>query len=1061
MRNRTSLLSLAALCAASGLYAQSRPSLVTCSVSAGVPPVVRAEGVAELIGDLVIQCTGGTPTPKGQAIPSVTLELNLNTNITSRQLTESGVESLLLVDDPAANRQFPCTEAVCEGTGAAPLGAARGENRNVFQAFRTGASSVAWRGVPLDPPGSGIRTLRIRNVRVNASQIGTGSVALPTAVMALVRLTGSSVRLDASPVTVAHLARGGVFTVADAQGRVSNAPLPLPLRSDVNMPIGPWARLQLALIAREGFASSFKPRNAGTSGTAPTRIIAESEPVEDFNTETGFFNPQFPAANGLNSAGLADSGTRIAARFSGIPGGVRLFVTTTQMGASTAVARLLQGEGPAFADPTLVLSSRVPVTELPVMAGSAVAVWEVLSSSPANLDTLQFGVLTAWSASRVSPGKPTVVTSFAPTDGTGTSAIPRFLRSGAEAGLFVITSDVSGPAIATASPLPSAARGVPYKAAFSARGGQTPYEWVTPSGVPPAGLNLDSESGALTGVPANSGNFDLAVLVLDEAGAADMKSFALAISDPVPPPTIPGPPPPGRLRAPYSFTFTVQGGASPFRWSAGTAPPGLTFTPTTATLAGVPSATGEFDMPLTVEDSRGQRASQVFRIVIRPARVVLLRDPPPSGVVGQVYSYILRATDGELPYSWAISAPALPAGLTLDPSSGTIRGVPQSAGTSRFSVTVQDRAGDTDSAAFAILIDPRPPEPPEITPATPPSGTVGTPYAFTFGATGGVQPYRWSIASGALPAGLNLNPASGEMRGVPTAAGPARFVLRVTDSVDGSASRDVLIDIAPQPPDPPTIPGAPPPGRVRTPYSFTFTAERGAPPFRWSAGPTPPGLTFASATATLAGVPSATGEFDMPVTVEDSRGQRASQVFRIVIQQARVSLLRDPQPPAGVVGQAYSHTLRASDGEPPYAWAISAPALPEGLTLDPTSGTIRGVPQSAGTSRFSVTVQDRTGETDSAAFAIVIEPPAQRPPQILPGNPPAGVVGVEYVFLFQATEGVQPYAWSIAAGSLPAGVRLNPASGELRGVPTTAGPARFTLRVTDSVDGSASRDVVI
>jgi large repetitive protein len=184
---------------------------------------------------------------------------------------------------------------------------------------------------------------------------------------------------------------------------------------------------------------------------------------------------------------------------------------------------------------------------------------------------------------------------------------------------------------------------------------------------------------------------------------------------------------------------------------------------------------------------------------------------------------------------------------------------------------------------------------------------------------------------------------------------------------------------------------------------------------RWSAGATPPGLTFSPATATVAGVPTTIGEFDMPLTVEDSRGQRGSQVFRVVIQAARISLLRDPQPPAGVVGQAYSHTLRANDGEPPYAWAVSAPALPAGLTLDPSSGTIRGVPRVAGTSRFSVTVQDRAADTDSAAFAILIEPATLR---ITPATPPSGTVGTPYAFTFEATGGIQPYRWSIATDHL-------------------------------------------
>jgi hypothetical protein len=78
--------------------------------------------------------------------------------------------------------------------------------------------------------------------------------------------------------------------------------------------------------------------------------------VSSSNTETGFFNPQYPAADGLHKAGMADHGTRLMARFSQIPPGVKLFVTalakTRTISLSTAVLVGTDNAGPASGNPS-------------------------------------------------------------------------------------------------------------------------------------------------------------------------------------------------------------------------------------------------------------------------------------------------------------------------------------------------------------------------------------------------------------------------------------------------------------------------------------------------------------------------------------------------------------------------------------------------------------------------------------------------------------------------------------------------------------------------------------
>ncbi|MEO7649949.1 MAG: hypothetical protein ABIZ80_05740, partial [Bryobacteraceae bacterium] len=155
-----------------------------CFASASVPPVVRAEGVAELAGNMILNCTGGTPTAIGAAVPPVNIQIFLNTTVTSRVLSTSGgtwLESLMLLDEPAPANQFACETAtgVCPAVGngsglanyyGAGTSGTVGNNKNVFQGQLSGTNSILFLGVPLDPPGvNGTRILRIMNTRVNAN----------------------------------------------------------------------------------------------------------------------------------------------------------------------------------------------------------------------------------------------------------------------------------------------------------------------------------------------------------------------------------------------------------------------------------------------------------------------------------------------------------------------------------------------------------------------------------------------------------------------------------------------------------------------------------------------------------------------------------------------------------------------------------------------------------------------------------------------------------------------------------------------------------------------------
>ena len=250
------------------------------------------------------------------------------------------------------------------------------------------------------------------------------------------------------------------------------------------------------------------------------------------------------------------------------------------------------------------------------------------------------------------------------------------------------------------------------------------------------------------------------------------------------------------------------------------------------------------------------------------------------------------------------------------------------------------------------------------TPATLPNASVNVSYAQTLAAAGGTLPYTWTLTAGALPKGLTLS-AAGAISGAATAAGTFQFTATVTDSATGTASQQfTLIVGGGLAIDPTVLPG----GKVGASYSQTLTATGGTPPYTFitSAGSLPPGVTLSG--AVLSGTPTTTGSYTFTIQATDSASATAAQQFTIAITGVAITTSGLP---SAAVGTAYSQTLSAS-GTAPYTWAVAQGALPDGLSLDASSGTISGMPTAAGTSSVTIQVTDSTKATAAAAFTLTV-----------------------------------------------------------------------------------------
>ncbi|MDR2327040.1 MAG: putative Ig domain-containing protein [Acidovorax sp.] len=618
-------------------------------------------------------------------------------------------------------------------------------------------------------------------------------------------------------------------------------------------------------------------------------------------------------------------------------------------------------------------------------------------------------------------------------------------NAGGTSAAATVNITVTAPTLNIApSSLPAGMVGKAYSQGLAASQGQSPYTYTTSVGSWPNGLSLDPTTGQITGTPTVSGSFNLTVQITDSNGVVGSQSYTLTVVVAVPVANAVV----ATVAANSSATdiaLNITGGAASSVAVAVQAAHG-TATASGLSISYTPVAgySGSDSFQYTATNASGTSAPATVTVNVTQSTLTLSPSSLPSGRVNTAYSQTLTASQGTAPYTYAISAGSLPAGLSL--ASGQITGTPSADGSFSFTVQATDSYGATGFESYTLAIAV------QIPVANAVSATVAAnsqANAITLGTTGVVS----SVAVTAQAAHGTATASGRSITYTPNAgySGTDSFSYIATNS--SGSSNPAVVSITVTPPTLSISPSNLSGGTVGTTYSQGLTASLGTESYHYtlSAGSLPPGLSL-SDSGSLSGTPAADGSFSFTVQATDFYGATGSQAYTLVIAVTA--------PVANGVVATVAANSSGNDialnitGGAASSVAVAAQAAQGTATASGTHISYTPAAGYSGADSFQYTATNASGTSAAATVTLTITASTL---VMAPSSLHAGAVNTAYSETLTSSGGQGPYTYAVSAGSLPAGLTLNAATGQITGTPSASGSFSFTIQVTDSHGATGSQ----
>jgi hypothetical protein len=619
---------------------------------------------------------------------------------------------------------------------------------------------------------------------------------------------------------------------------------------------------------------------------------------------------------------------------------------------------------------------------------------------------------------------------------TGTGQISTFTvkatnSAGTDPGVLTSLTVGVPPTFGSNSPGATAVVGAPYSYTFTASGFPTPMTYALASGSFPAGVTLNPSTGVLSGTPTGSvGKSDFTVSANNgtgtpvSSGAHSIDVTAVVAAAMV----LDSPPATTAVGVPYSYTFTATGNPKPtFAISSGTLPGGWMLSPA-GVLTG--TATTLYQRPFTFAVSASTGIGTPAAGIAHTISVVGAKPSP--GL------YAISCIQGESLYSFDLPSLVGTAIGSLEPFNCGASAWDASTSTA-YSVTNSDdysiqSLGTVDPLTGAVTVIAR------MTSATPTNfvdaiaiGVDGAAYAiggvydsqdnrlqtnlYSLDLATGVMTFKSLVAIGpsVYIGGFAVDPTTGLF-----------YILSYPADTDTSVIAQIDMSTY----------------VVKTTFALPEDSYLGL----VIAGD---GTMLLPSNESHSEILNATNPSVQTLGYLRSSDRNINAGSFFYISQVAPAFINNNAPDRIVAGVPYAFTYTAT-GYPAPSFALTAGALPDGLTLNPTTGVLSGTPTIDGqVSTFTVSASNYAG-TDPGASTVFINVQGY-PPTFTSDSPDqTALVGTPYRYVFVASGFPTTMTYALGSGSFPSGVTLNASTGVLSGTPTgNAGSSTFTVTASN------------
>lgn len=608
----------------------------------------------------------------------------------------------------------------------------------------------------------------------------------------------------------------------------------------------------------------------------------------------------------------------------------------------------------------------------------------------------------------------------------------------------------------------------------------------------PTGLTLNPTTGVLNGIPtnANVGTNTITVTASDGNGGTVSDSFVLTVINTNDAPTIANPIPDQTATEDSLFTvstssnFTDVDAGDTLTFSATSLPAGLTIDPVTGVISGTPinAAVGVKNITVTANDNKGGTVSDTFTIAIAntndvPTVVTPIANQSATEDVFFSMSVKTNFTDVDTVDTLNYFASGLPVGLAIDASTGVISGIATNAavGVNNITITASDGNGGTVNSTFALTVANTNDAPTLLDPLTPQTATEDSPFTLNISSnfTDPDNGDTLTFSATALPEGLTFDNATGTISGSPTnaAVGTKNVTVTANDGKGGTVNGTFALTVTNTNDDPNVKMAIGNKTAIEdTPFSLNISGNFAdidlGDSLAFSAAGLPEGVVIDPNTGVISGSANnnGVGTHSITVVADDGDGGTASDIFTLTITNtndapAVVNPIPD-RPATEEIAFTFDISGNFTDVDAGDTLSYAAQGLPDGLSIDPSTGIISGTPTNAavGAKDLTVTATDSNGGKISDIFTITTANTNDDPTVATPIGDRAATQNVPLSLKLGSNFADIDLGDSLTyeVTGLPVGLNLNATTGVLSGTPTDLGITNIIVTANDGNGGIIS-----